>query len=114
MTGSGIDIGAASRVEIKNTIITGGATGYTNGAIADSGTATQLDIHDCLLLNFKTNTETLKLSNNSTGTVADTFCAGRHATIASTIDTGTGADFFEVYVVDSAALNGLLIPTVDA
>jgi hypothetical protein len=44
----------------------------------------------------------------------DNRCSGRHTTIASNIVPGTGMDFFENYVVEEAALNGIIIPVADA
>jgi hypothetical protein len=46
--------------------------------------------------------------------MSDNRCSGRHTTIASNIVAGSGMDFFENYVVEEAALNGLYVPAQDA
>lgn len=106
--------GACARGEIRGCVVQGGTTGYTNGAIVDGDTATQLFIHDNVFGNTKADTAVMAFSNNSTGACARNFINGRHTTIQSNVTTGTGMAFFEQYGVEEAAKNGLLMPVVDA
>jgi len=105
--------GAAARVEVKNCLVLD-AIGFTNGAIADEATATLAYIHHNTFMNAKAATVVMSFGNNSTGCCAYNQVIGRHTTIASNVSAGTGMNFFENYVVEQAALNGLYIPAQDA
>ena len=105
--------GACSRVEVCNCFIMD-TVGFTNGAISDEATATELYIHNNVFSNAKADTVVLEFGNNSTGVCAENYINGRHTTIQSNITAGTGMAFFEQYGVEEAAKNGLLMPVVDA
>lgn len=105
--------GTAARVEIANCLILD-AIGFTNGAIADEATATQVYIHHNTIMNAKAATVVLAFANNSTGVCAHNNIIGRHTTIASNVTAGTGMNFFENFVVEEAAKNGLYMPAQDA
>lgn len=110
----GISIeGAAKRIEIKNCFIFD-SIGITNGAIYDGATALGLYVHDCVFGNAKANTVVAEFGNNTTGVMSKCFINGRHTTIQSNVTPGTGMAFHEVYGVEEAAKNGLLMPAVDA
>ena len=105
--------GAAKRVEVANVFVFD-SIGFTNGAISDEATALGLYVHDSVFSNAKADTVVAEFGNNTTGVMQNCFVNGRHTTIASNITAGTGMAFYEVYVVEEAAKNGLLMPAVDA
>lgn len=105
--------GAAKRVTIKNCVVHD-SIGFTDGSISDEATALQLTISNCVFSNAKADTVCMEFGNNTTGVCLNTFCNGRHSTIASNITTGTGMAFYETYAVEEAAKNGMLLPAVDA
>lgn len=112
---SAIELGAAARVEIANSIITSiGSIGYSTAVIDDTAACTDLYIHNCIFKNAKAATAVLDFTSNSSGICADVRVSGRHTTIASNIIEGTSMDFFETYVTEEAALNGVLHPVADA
>lgn len=103
--------GACARGVMRECFIEGD---FSTAALADGATATLLFIDRCTFKNVAANTAVVSFSNNSTGTMRDCFVDGRHTTIASNLATGTGMAFYETYVVEEAAKNGLLMPAVDA
>lgn len=110
----GISIeGAAKRVEVRNCFVFD-SIGFTNGAIYDGATALGLYVHHCIFSNAKANTVVAEFGNNTTGVMSQCFINGRHTTIQSNVTPGTGMAFHEVYGVEEAAKNGLLMPAVDA
>jgi hypothetical protein len=112
---SGIAIGAAARVTIRQCDLLSATVGYSTGAIADTATATQVLIDNCTLKNTKAGTAVITFTaGNSTGVTRQCYFSGRHTTIASNVVAGTGMDFFECYTTEEAAKNGLLMPVVDA
>jgi len=111
---SGITLeGACKRVTITGVVVQD-SIGFTNGALSDEATALQLYVDDSVFSNAKADTVVVNYTNNTTGVMRDCFVNGRNTTIASNITTGTGMSFYEVYVVEEAAKNGLLMPAVDA
>lgn len=112
---NGIELAAASRVDIIGCDIhSSGSVGYTAGCIDDTGICTDLLIKDSTFKNVKAAVAVLTFASNSIGVVSNCHCSGRDTTIADNILPGTGMDFFETYVTEEAAKNGLLIPVVDA
>ena len=112
---SGIELAAAARVDIIGCDLhSSGSVGYSTGCIDDTGICTELLIKDSTFKNVKAAVAVLTFASNSVGVVSNCHCSGRHTTIASNIVTGTGMDFFETYVTEEAAKNGLLMPPVDA
>lgn len=105
--------GACSRVEIVN-CANFDAVGLAKGAIYDGATALQLFVANCTFSNAKADTVVAEFGNNTTGIMRDSFICGRHTTIMSNVTPGTGMNFYEVYGVEEAAKNGLLMPAVDA
>lgn len=105
--------GAAKRVEVNRCFVWD-SIGFTNGAISDEATALGVYIHDSVFSNAKADTVVAEFGNNTTGVMQNCFVNGRHTTIASNISAGTGMNFYEVYVVEEAAVNALLMPAVDA
>jgi len=105
--------GAAERVEIANVMVQD-AIGFTGGSISDEATALMLYVHNSTFSNAKADTVVAEFGNNTTGVMRDCFINGRHTTIQSNVTTGTGMAFYEVYGVEEAAKNGLLMPAVDA
>jgi predicted CxxxxCH...CXXCH cytochrome family protein len=105
--------GACSRVEIKNCLVFD-TVGWTNGAISDEATATEVYCHHNTFKNAKAATVVMEWGNNSTGICAHNQISGRHTTIASNVTTGTGMDFYQNLVTEEASLNGILIPVADA
>lgn len=105
--------GAAKRVVIRNVVFQD-SVGFTSGAIRDSATALQLLIENCVFTNAKADTVCMEFGNNTTGICRDTFCNGRHTTIASNLAAGTGMSFYETYAVEEAAKNGMIMPALDA
>jgi len=111
----GIDVAAATRVEIDDCTITGNASvGYTSGTVADSGTASDLVIHHSTLANIGAAGEGITLGNNSIGAVWKCRISSRHDTIANANSPGTGADSFETYATANVSKNGAIAPVVDA
>lgn len=110
---SAISIEAAViRGEIKNCFIAGE---WATGALMDEATALLLHIHHNTFKNVTAAVACVTFTTgNSTGVMEHCFVSGRHTTIASNLVEGTGMDFHQVYVVEQAALNGLLEPAVDA
>lgn len=104
--------GACTRVEICNCMIYDDV-GFTNGALSDEDTATNLYIHHNVFSNAKAGTVVLAFSNNSTGVCSFNHINGRHTTLASNVSAGTGMAFFENRVVEEAAVNGAIIPAAD-
>lgn len=104
--------GAAERVEICNVLVQD-AIGFTGGSISDEATALQLYVHDCTFANAKADTVCAEFGNNTTGVMRDCFINGRNSTIQANVIAGTGMAFYEVYGVEEAAKNGLLMPVVD-
>jgi len=102
---------AVARAEVKNCVVMGS---FSTAVLMDEAAATLAYIHHNLFKNTKAATAVINFTNNSTGVFAHNNCSGRHTTIASNIVTGTGMDFFETYVVEEAALNGLYVPDQDA
>jgi hypothetical protein len=112
---SGIELAAATRVNIIDCHLhSSGSVGYSTGVIDDTGVCTELLIKDCTFKNVKAATAVLTFASNSVGMVSNCHCSGRHTTIASNIIPGTGMDFFQNYVTEEAALNGIIIPVADA
>jgi hypothetical protein len=109
---SGISLeGAVARPVIRNCRIQGT---FATAALMDEATATLCLIEGNILKNTKAATAVVDFgTGNSTGVFSDNRVSGRHTTIASNILEGTGMDFFETYVVEEAALNGLLHPVAD-
>jgi hypothetical protein len=103
--------GAANAVEIRNCDIQGA---FSTGVITDGAVATLVNIHHNLFKNTKAATAVVNFVTNSTGVFWDNRISGRHTTIASNVVPGTGMDFFETYVSEQAALNGLYVPAQDA
>jgi hypothetical protein len=111
---SGIELAAAARVNIVDCHLhSSGTVGYSTGVVDDTGVCTDLLIKDCTFKNVKAATAVLTFASNSVGVVSNCHVSGRHTTIASNILEGTGMDFFETYVTEEAALNGLLHPVAD-
>lgn len=110
---SGIDIEAAvARPEIRYCVLEGA---FSTGALIDSATGTLAYIHDNVFKNTKAATSAVTFTTgNTTGVFARNYVSGRHTTIATNLVEGTGMDFFNNYVVEEAALSGLLEPAVDA
>ena len=103
---------AVARFEMKNCVVMGQ---FSTAVLMDEATATLAHIHHNLLKNTKAATAVVTFNaGNSTGVMEHNNCSGRHTTIASNVVAGTGMDFFENYVVEEAALNGLYIPAQDA
>lgn len=105
--------GACSRVEVRNCMVQD-AVGFTDGCISDEAIALQLYIHDNIFSNAKAGTVVMNWVTNSTGICSKNFINGRHTTIQSNVVAGTGMNFHEQYGVEQAAVNGLLMPVVDA
>jgi hypothetical protein len=105
--------GACSRVEVANTFVMD-TIGFTNGAIYDAATATEVYVHDSIFSNAKAATVVAEFGNNTTGVMSKCFINGRHTTIQSNLTPGTGMAFHQVFGVEEAAKNGLLMPVVDA
>ena len=104
--------GACARGVIRNNVIQGQ---FSTGVLMDEATATLLTINDNVFKNTKAATAVVTFTTgNSTGVMHRNFCSGRHTTIASNIVPGTGMDFNQNFVVEEAALNGILIPVADA
>ena len=111
----GIDVAAATRVEIADCKMTGNASfGFTGGAIADSGLANDLLIHGCMLANIGAAGEGVTLGNNSIGMMWNTRSSTRHNTIASAHTMGSGADAFQSFATANVSKNGAIAPVVDA
>ena len=110
---SGIDIEAAiARAEIRNCLIEGA---FSTGALIDSATGTLAYIHHNVFKNTKAATSSVTFTTgNTTGVFEHNFVSGRHTTIATNLVEGTGMDFNQNYVVEEAALSGLLEPAADA
>lgn len=104
---------AVSRGEICGNLVLD-QIGYTNGAIYDAAIALDLYVHHNTFQNAKAGTVVMNWVANSVGVCAYNQVVGRHTTIASNVVTGTGMNFFENYVVEEAALNGIIIPVADA
>lgn len=103
---------AVARATIRGNVVMGQ---FSTGVLMDEATATLASISGNLFKNTKAATAVITFTTgNSTGVMWDNRCSGRHTTIASNIVPGTGMDFFENYVVEEAALNGLYIPAQDA
>jgi hypothetical protein len=103
---------AVARPVIRGNVVMGQ---FSTGVLMDEATATLCYINANVLKNTKAATAVVTFTTgNSTGVMTDNRCSGRHTTIASNIVPGTGMDFFENYVVEEAALNGLYIPAQDA
>jgi hypothetical protein len=102
---------AVARPVIRNNVVMGQ---FSTAVLMDEATATLADINGNLFKNTKAATAVISFTGNSTGVMHDNRCSGRHTTIASNIVPGTGMDFFENYVVEEAALNGLYVPAQDA
>lgn len=103
---------AVARAVIRGNFVQGQ---FSTGVLMDEATATLASIYGNVFKNTKAATAVVTFTTgNSTGVMADNRCSGRHTTIASNIVPGTGMDFFENYVVEEAALNGLYIPAQDA
>lgn len=108
----GISIeGACTRGEIRNCFIEGN---FTTAALADGAAATLLYIHDNVFKGIKADVAVVDFTNNSTGVCLRNFWDGRHTTIASNCVEGNAMDFCECYVVEQAALSGLMEPVADA
>lgn len=105
--------GAAKRGVIRGVNVYD-SIGFTYGSLTDAATALGLLVERCVFSNAKADTVCVAFSNNTTGITRDTFVNGRHTTITSNLDEGTGMAFYETYVVEEAAKNGLLEPVVDA
>ncbi|MEW6126731.1 MAG: hypothetical protein AB1757_06810 [Acidobacteriota bacterium] len=103
---------AVARPVIRNCVIQGQ---FSTGVLMDEATATLATIRNNIFKNTKAATAVVTFTTgNSTGVMSQNFCSGRHTTIASNIVAGTGMDFHENYVVEEAALNGILVPAADA
>jgi len=103
---------AVARATIRNCTVQGQ---FSTAVLMDEATATLVTIEDNLFKNTKAATAVVTFTTgNSTGVMRRNDCSGRHTTIASNIVPGTGMDFFHNYVVEEAALNGILIPAADA
>lgn len=88
---------------------------FSTGVLMDEATATLATITGNTFKNTKAATAVVTFTTgNSTGVMTNNFCSGRHTTIASNIVPGTGMDFNQNFVVEEAALNGILIPVADA
>jgi NAD(P)-dependent dehydrogenase (short-subunit alcohol dehydrogenase family) len=105
--------GVAERVEICNVMVQD-AIGFTGGSISDEATALLLYVHRSTFSNAKADTVVAEFGDNTTGVMRDCFINGRNTTIQSNVTHGTGMSFYEVYGVEEAAKNGLLMPAVDA
>lgn len=105
--------GAADNVEIRNVKILD-TIGFTNGAIYDAATATNMYVHKNTFSNAKADTVVMEWGNNSTGVCEYNFINGRHTTIQSNVTPGTGMAFNQNYGVEEAAKNGILMPVADA
>jgi hypothetical protein len=102
---------AVARPVIRNNVVMGQ---FSTAVLMDEATATLANINNNVFKNTKAATAVVDFgTGNSTGVFADNRISGRHTTIASNILEGTGMDFFETYVVEEAALNGLLHPVAD-
>lgn len=104
--------GVSNAVEVRNCCILD-TIGFTNGALYDAATCTNLYIHNNVFSNAKAGTVVMGFGNNSTGVCSFNHINGRHTTIASNVTAGTGMAFFENRVVEQAALNGAIIPAAD-
>jgi len=105
--------GQCSNVEIRNCYVFD-SIGFTNGALADETTVTNLYVHNNVFKNAKAGTVVLDFATgNSTGACSFNHISGRHTTLASNVGAGTGMDFFENRVVEQAAVNGAIIPGAD-
>lgn len=103
---------AVARPVIRNCVVQGA---FSTAALMDEATATLAHISNNILKNTKAATAVIDFSTgNTTGVTENCFVSGRHTTIASNILEGTGMDFNQVYVVEQAAVNGLLHPDADA
>lgn len=103
---------AVARPVIRDCVVMGQ---FSTGVLMDEATATLCSVQRNIFKNTKAATAVVTFTTgNSTGVMSDNRCSGRHTTIASNIVPGTGMDFFENYVVEEAALNGLYIPAQDA
>ncbi|MCP4613024.1 MAG: hypothetical protein GY845_30390 [Planctomycetes bacterium] len=104
--------GACARGEIRNCFIMD-TVGFTNGALSDEATATELFVHHNVFSNAKAATVVMEFGNNSTGVCSFNHINGRHTTLASNVAAGTGMAFFENRVVEEAAVNGAIVPAAD-
>jgi hypothetical protein len=104
--------GAADNVEVRNVCILD-TIGFTNGAIYDAATATNVKVLNSVFSNAKADTVVMEFGNNSTGICSWNFVNGRHTTIQSNVTPGTGMAFNQNYGVEEAAKNGILIPIAD-
>lgn len=105
--------GGCANVEVCNCYVFD-AIGFTNGALADETTATNLYIHNNVFKNAKAGTVVIDFATgNSTGVCSFNHITGRHTTLASNTGEGTGMDFFENRTVEQAAVNGAVDPAVD-
>ena len=103
---------AVNRPIIANCVVMGQ---FSTGVLIDEATATLCTITGNIFKNTKAATAVVTFTTgNSTGVMDSNFCSGRHTTIASNIVPGTGMDFNQNFVVEEAALNGILIPVADA
>ncbi len=103
---------AVARPVLRNLLIQGT---FSTAAVMDEATATLVTLKDSLIKNIKAATAVLDFgTGNSTGMVSNCHISGRHTTLASNILEGTGMDFFETYLTEQAALNGVLHPDADA
>lgn len=103
---------AVARPVIRNNTVMGQ---FSTGVLMDEATATLCTIVGNTFKNTKAATAVVTFTTgNSTGVMSYNFCPGRHTTIASNIVPGTGMDFNQNFVVEEAALNGILIPAADS
>ena len=114
ITGAAIMIeGVSERVEIRHSAILD-SVGWTLGALADGAAALQMYVHHNVFQCAQANDVCVEFDDNSTGVFGWNFVAGRDTTIADNIIEGTAMDFIENYIVEQAALSGLLHPGVDS
>lgn len=103
---------AVARPIIRNNTVMGQ---FSTGVLMDEATATLALIHGNTFKNTKAATAVVTFTTgNTTGVMSYNMISGRHTTIATNLVEGTGMDFFNNYVVEEAAVSGLLQPDVDA
>jgi len=112
-----ITFAALTRLEVAYCKFGGdldGTIGYSSGTIVDSGTANDVLIHNCQLMNHGAAGECITFGSNSIGILWDNRYTTRHNTIANASSPGTGADSFQSYATANVSKNGAIAPVVDA
>ena len=105
--------GAADGIEIRRVRIFD-SIGFTLGSLDDAAACTNLFVHHCWMENEKADEACINYTSNSQGVTCDCVLAGHDSTILNNITPGSAMDFFEVYVTEHHALNGIVGPAVDA